>query len=48
MRKIWSGIRSIINVTKVKADYMPTLLKNGKLIDNPSAIAPTFNNVFFC
>ena len=47
MRKIWSGIRSIINVSKVKADYIPTLSENGKLIDNPSAIARTFNN-FFC
>ena len=46
MRKIWSGIRSIINVSKVKADYIPTLLENGKLIDNPSAIAGTFNNFF--
>ena len=35
MRKIWSGIRSIINVSKVKSDYIPTLLENGKLIDNP-------------
>ena len=46
MRKIWSGIRSIINVTKVKADYIPTLLENGKLIDNPSSTARTFNNFF--
>ena len=46
MRKIWSGIKSIINVSKVKADYIPTLLENGKLIDNPSAIARTFNNFF--
>ena len=46
MRKIWSGIRSIINISKVKADYIPTLLENGKLIDNPSAIARTFNNFF--
>ena len=43
MRKIWSGIRSIINVSKVKADYIPTLLENGKFIDNPSAIARTFD-----
>ena len=46
MRKIWSGIRSIINVSKVKADYIPTLLENGKLIDNRSATARTFNNFF--
>ena len=46
MRKIWSGITSIINVSKVKVDYIPTLLENGKLIDNPSAIARTFNNFF--
>ena len=46
MRNIWSGIRSIINVSEVKSDYIPTLLENGKLIDNPSAIARTFNNFF--
>ena len=46
MRKIWSGIRSIINVGKVKDDYIATLLENGKLIYNPSAIARTLNNVF--
>ena len=46
MRKIWSGIRSIINASKGKADYIPTLLENGKLIDNPSAIARTFNTFF--
>ena len=46
MRNIWSEIRSIINVSKGKADYIPTLLENGKLIDNPFAIARAFNNVF--
>lgn len=34
------------NVSKVKADYFPTLLENGNLIDNPSAIYRTFNNFF--
>ena len=32
MRKIWSGIRSITNVSKVRADYIPTLLENGNLL----------------
>ena len=34
MKKIWSGIRSIINISKVKA------------VDNPCAIANIFNNFF--
>ena len=46
IKKIWSGIRSIINISKVKADFIPTLNENGKVIDNPSAIANIFNNVF--
>ena len=46
MKKIWSGIRSIINTSKVKADYIPTLLENGKPINNPCAIANIFNNFF--
>ena len=39
-------MRKIINVSKVKADYIPTLLENCKLIDNPSAIVRTFNTFF--
>ena len=46
IKKIWSGIRSIINISKVKADYIPTLLESSKSIDNPWAIANIFN-IFF-
>ena len=46
VKKIWSGIRSIINISKVEADFIPTLNGNGKIIDNPSAIANIFNNFF--
>ena len=44
--KIWSGIRSIINISKVKADYIPSILESGKTVDNPCAIANIFNNFF--
>ena len=35
MKKIWSGIRSIINISKVKADYIPSILESGKLLIIP-------------
>ena len=44
MKKIWSGIRSIINISKVKANYIPSILESGKTVDNPCVIADTFNN----
>ena len=46
IKKIWSGFRSINNISKVKADFIPTLNENGKVIGNPSAIANIFNNFF--
>ena len=46
VKKIWSGIRSIINISKVKADYIPSILESGKTVDNPCAIANIFNNFF--
>ena len=46
IKKIWSGIRSIIDISKVKADFIPTLNENGKVIDNPSVIANIFNHCF--
>ena len=45
-KKIWSGIRSIINISKVKADYIPCILESGKTVDNPCAIANIVNNFF--
>ena len=44
MKKIWSGIRSIINSSKVKADYIPSILESGKTVDNPCTIANMSNN----
>ena len=35
MKKSWSGIRSIINISKVKADYIPSILESGKLLIIP-------------
>ena len=46
MKKIWSGIRSIINISKAKADYIPSILESRKPVDNPCAIANIFNNFF--
>ena len=46
IKKIWPGIRSIINIRKVKADYIPSILESGKTVDNPCAIANIFNNFF--
>ena len=42
MKKIWSGIRSFINISKVKADYIPSILESGKTDDNSRAIADIF------
>ena len=46
MKKIWSGIRSIINISKVKVDYIPSILESVKTVDNPCTTAKIFNNVF--
>ena len=35
MKKIWSGIRSIINISKVKANFILSILESGKTVDNP-------------
>ena len=42
MQKIWSGIRSFVNITKVKADYIPSILESEKTVENPRAIANIF------
>ena len=46
VKNIWSGIRSIINISKAKADYIPSILESGKAVDNPCAIANIFDNFF--
>ena len=46
MKKSWSGIRVISNRSKVKANYIPSMLESGKTVDNPRAIANIFNRFF--
>lgn len=46
MKKICSKIRSVIDISKVKADYIPSILESGQTFDNPCAIANIFNNFF--
>ena len=46
MQKLWSGIRSIINVGKCKNSYITSILSNNKSVDNPNDIANIFHNVF--
>ena len=46
MQKLWSGIRSIINIGKRKNSYITSILNNNKSVDNPKDIADIFNNFF--
>lgn len=46
MQKLWSGIRSIINVGKYKNSYITSILSNNKSVDNPNDIANIFNSFF--
>ena len=46
MQKLWSGIRSIINVGKCKNSYIASVLSNNKSVDNPNDIANIFNSFF--
>ena len=46
MQKLWSGIRSILNVGKYKNSYVTSILNNNKSVDNPKDIANIFNNFF--
>ena len=46
MQKLWSGIRSIINIGKCKNSYTTSILNNNKSVDNPNDIADIFNNFF--
>ena len=46
MQKLWSGIRSILNVGKCKNSYITSILNNNKPVDNPKCIANIFNNFF--
>ena len=42
MKKIWSGIRSIINISKVRADYIPSILESGKTVFTIPVLLLTF------
>lgn len=46
MQKLWSGIRSIINVGQCKNSYITYILSNNKSVDNPNDIANIFNSFF--
>ena len=46
IQKLWSGIRSILNVGKCKNSYITSILNNNKPVDNPKYIANIFNNFF--
>ena len=46
MKKVWSGIRSIININKYKNTSIPRLLIYNKSIDDPQSIANAFNTFF--
>lgn len=39
MQKLWSGIRSMLNVGKCKNSYITSILNNNKPVDNPKCIA---------
>ena len=47
MKKVWSGIRYIVNISGNKTGVnMPHLLQDGKEIDDPQKMANIFNNFF--
>ena len=46
MKKVWSGIKSIISIKKCKNSSIPNLFVNNKTIDNPADIANSFNKFF--
>ena len=47
MKKVWSGIRSIVNVSKNNNGiYISHLLQDGKDVDDPKNMANIFNNFF--
>ena len=45
MKKLWSGIKSIVNISDNKTGInISHLLQDGKEIDDPQKMANTFNN----
>ena len=45
-KKVWEGIRSIVNINKMKSNCINQLNVNGDIIDNPKEIVESFNNFF--
>ena len=45
-KKIWEGIRSIININKLKSSCINQLKVNEKVIDNPKNIVDSLNDFF--
>ena len=46
-KKVWDGIKSIINTKSDKLTKINELKLNNRIIDNPREIAETFNNFFY-
>ena len=46
IKKTWEGIRKLVNVKKTSDFSISQLNLNGKIIDDPTAIANSFNNFF--
>ena len=46
MKMLWSGIRSIINVTSNVGISISSLDQNGVKVEEPKTMANIFNNVF--
>ena len=45
-KKIWEGISSIINISKLKSSCIDQLNVNEKIIDNPKEIVQSLNDFF--
>ena len=46
IKKTWSGIREIVNIRNSITPKITQLNINGKIIENPKAVANQLNNFF--
>ena len=46
MKKVLTGIKSIMNINKCKNSYMPSFYEKNKTIDNARDVANIFNHCF--
>ena len=46
MRKVWQGIKQIINVKSKQSDIPTSITVNNSLITNPTDISNSFNNYY--